>query len=295
MSGMRRFSRVCFTVLQTVCVAPLAHGQDNARDVGQINAKKLDEISGLAVSHRNPGILWVHNDGDSKSVYAVRTSGEVVARVHVPVDVKDLEDIAIGPGPKKEMDYLYLGDIGDNKLDRESVRILRFPEPLLSKHGPDINVPYLEIFSVTYPDGKHDAEALLMDPMNGTVLIVTKEKTQARLYGVRVNSAERPTQVMLQRFGELTVDNVSGGDVSRDGSRVILRRENRGWLWHRRPGQNLVTALMGRAQEIPVRGRSQGANGESVGFTSDGDAYYTVSEGKKETICIFRLDSAGAR
>lgn len=272
-----------------------AQGNEGARDVGQIDTKKLDEISGLAVSQRNPGILWVHNDGHADSVYAIRTSGEVVARVHVPVDVKDLEDIAIGPGPTKGMDYLYLGDIGDNDLDRKSVRILRFPEPLLRKDGPDISVPYLEVFSLTYPDGKHDAEALLLDPINGTILIVTKEKTQARLYGFRVNSAERPTKVTLQRFGQLTVDNISGGDVSRDGSRVVLRRENRGWLWNRRPGQNLVTALMGRPQELPVRGNSQGANGESVGFAPDGDAYYTVSEGKKETICVFRLDSTGVR
>jgi len=37
----------------------------------------------------------------------------------------------------------------------------------------------------------------------------------------------------------------------------------------------------------------QGKNGESVGFSPDGKAYYTLSEGKRGVVCEFRLERTG--
>ena len=280
-----------FVILLSANLAHLACGQGLAhRDIGKIDDKDLDELSGCAVSKQNSGVLWVHNDGETDSIYAIRTSGQVVARVQLPVKVEDLEDIALGLGPDRKTECLYVGDIGDNDRKRDSIRILCFPEPLVTPKGTDIRVPYLEVFSLFYPDRKHDAEALLVDPINGMILIVTKDKSEAQIFAVETNSPRRASNFNLRPIGQLAVQNISGGDISRDGSRVILRREDRGWLWTRRPCQSLAATILGRPREVPVRGSSQGANGESVGFAPNGDAYVTISEGKMETICVFQLN-----
>jgi len=89
----------------------------------------------------------------------------------------------------------------------------------------------------------------------------------------------------------LDVDRVSAGDISPDGSVIILRNEGRGWLWRRPPGTSLAKTLAGEPEVIPVRTDSQDDNGdgEAIGFTADGTGYWTISEGKKETICLFQL------
>jgi hypothetical protein len=40
---------------------------------------------------------------------------------------------------------------------------------------------------------------------------------------------------------------------------------------------------------VDGRNKDQGKNGESIAFAADSRAYFTVSEGKEETICRFEL------
>lgn len=258
-----------------------------AREFGKIEGKKLDEISGCAISKLNPGILWVHNDGGTNSVYAIRVNGKVVARVDLPFDMIDLEDIAIGPHPHAKSDFLYLGDIGDNDQDRDSIRVIAFPEPLLNVHVAEIRIPYLELYSLTYPDAAHDAETLLFDPIEGALLIVTKSDSGARLYGFDLAPLGHSGRNHLNAMGDLSVSKVSGGDISRDGRHLILRRNDRGWLWTRRRGRSLGETFSENPNEVTVRGSSQGPNGESIGFVPDRGGYFTISEGKNETIWLF--------
>ncbi len=259
-------------------------------DIGKIDEKKLDEISGCAISSQNRKIMWVHNDGEVDFIYAIRSTGEVVARVRLPVAVKDLEDISIGPGPGSTNDYIYVGDIGDNDLKRDSIQILCFPEPLLANEDSEINVPYMELYSLKYPDGKHNAETLLIDPVQRTILIMTKDGSRTQIYGVETDFTGRPIKTKMRLLGQLDLENISGGDVSRDGSQVIVRREKQGWLWSRKTGQALSTAMMKAGKEVDVRRKIQGANGESICFSPGGKFYCTISEGKNETICLFRIE-----
>ena len=99
--------------------------------VGIVNNDNIYEASGLAVSRRNPGVIWIHNDeGFGGTVFAVATNGAYLGDYRVSgAGSGDFEDIAIGPGPVPELDYVYLGDIGDNFSRRSSVVVYRFPEP----------------------------------------------------------------------------------------------------------------------------------------------------------------------
>jgi hypothetical protein len=85
--------------------------------------------------------------------------------------VTDLEDIAVGRDG--DADVLYLADIGDNGVDRESVRVYRFTEPDPSSLAP---ITELDVREYVYPDRPHNAETLLIDDANQRLVILTKEQ-----------------------------------------------------------------------------------------------------------------------
>src|SRR6185369_9327529 len=72
---------------------------------------------------------------------------------------------------------------------------------------------------------------------------------------------------------------VSGGDISPDGTQIVLRYENEARLWHRRPGESVESALDRAGEKIPVIGIPLEPNGEGISFAPDSKSYYTISEG----------------
>jgi hypothetical protein len=300
MSCERQVARVltCRIVLVLLIVAAGSHRSEaaksdqHARELGRIQAEQLDEVSGMAASRQQPDILWMHNDGDSKDVYAVRPTGQLVAQVRILAETRDVEDIAIGPGPQKGRDYLYLGDIGDNDDSRSEICVLRFAEPILQP-AREVRFTAADVdeLRLTYPDGPHNAEALMVDPATGDLVIVTKEKKRARVYVARAGRLRDKSVVALEKVADIkNCRHVSGGDISQDGSLIVLRRESRGWLWLRRDGETIGDALRRPAREIPIKSAGQGLNGESIALRGDRRGYYTVSEGAHESICLFSLD-----
>ena len=75
-------------------------------------------------------------------------------------------------GPCGTASCLHIADIGDNDASRDRVTIYRLPEP----EGASGSAAATDSFHATYPDGPHDAEALLIDG-NGRLYIVTKGET----------------------------------------------------------------------------------------------------------------------
>ncbi|KKM69971.1 hypothetical protein LCGC14_1445370, partial [marine sediment metagenome] len=94
----------------------------------------INEASGLAASILNSGVLWTHNDsGDSARAFAMDTQGNHLGMYNITgAGATDWEDMAVGPGPTAGVSYLYLGDIGDNDAERDSIDIYRVPKPAVS-------------------------------------------------------------------------------------------------------------------------------------------------------------------
>jgi hypothetical protein len=279
-------------ILADMMQGGLVRGADVSHELGKVKPEQLEEISGLAASRLNPDVLWLHNDGDSGQLFAVSTSGKLAAFLKCRTAIKDLEEIAIGPGPAQGVDYLYLGDIGDNDEKRREIRVARFVEPnLQGRRGLQLAVTDAEEIRLSYPNGSHDAEAMFVDPVSGDMFIVTKERDQARLYTVGGAELKVGSVLGLRAAGKLDVEEVSAGAISRDGRQILLRRERQGWLWDRATGETVAEAMEREPKKVPVLGKRQGPNGESIGFTAEGDGYYTVSEGKKQAIYRFDLPS----
>ena len=149
--------------------------------VGGFADPQISECSGLVASRLNPGVLWVHNDsGDSARLYAVSEDGTLLGIYTIEgAQAVDWEDMAWGPcTPYGAVDCLFVGDIGDNAEQRETIQVYRVEEPSVPLDGPfvfEILEP-AERFDCQYPDGPHDAETLVVDPDEGIPYIVTKEQ-----------------------------------------------------------------------------------------------------------------------
>jgi hypothetical protein len=271
-----------------------------AHDAGQITADNMVELSSLVASRSQPGILWTANDsGDSARVFAVSTTGEVLGSFVIGgVTATDWEDLAIGPGPERGTDYLYIGDIGNNvgngTSTRTSVNIFRIAEPKIDRSRLHTNVPLTgaEKFPLVYPDRPRDAETLLVDPRTGEVLIVHKSWSgTGEAFVFRAALAHPGERVTLQEAGKLSLppgEQVTSGDVAPAGDAVALRTYTQVLLFPRAPGTPLEAAL---AAPPCARPGPDEPRGESVTFAPTATSLYTVSEGAKPM--LHRLDGAG--
>lgn len=269
-----------------------------AVQVGTLTAPEISEASGIVASRQNPAVLWTHNDtGYPGSVFAISTNGTPLGRWYVPTAFfGNYEDIAIGPGPNPEHQYIYLGDIGDNNLFRQSIRVFRFPEPAVYPHfsnaPPVLPLVGAQEIELRYPDGPFDAEALLVDPLTGDLFIPTKQTNSARLY--------RATRAELDSGGPVTMTfiremssgdafrSVGAGDISFDGRLIIMRRNGRVWSWNRSPTQTVGDALAGTGTRQQVAANESNLNGEALGFDAYARGYYTTTEGFQPPLNFFR-------
>ena len=279
------------TALLLALLAHNAHAKHKGEVLGHVESGDLNETSGIAASRVNPGVVWLHNDGRTNQLFGVRTTGETAAVLEWRDAVVDLEDVASGPGPTPEQDYLYIGDIGDNESHRPQVRVYRTIEPTIKPTGrPQYVSTVMEDFRFTYPDGPVDAEALLVDPLSGDIIIVTKEKKLARVFRAPSASLKPKQTVELEEVVTLGVTNISGGDISRDGKWILLRSEKEGWLWPRDPKLSLSeTFSQNMPRAVPVRQKSQSKNGEGICFEPNSSGYFTISEGNHQPLVRFSL------
>ena len=230
------------------------------RVVGRVTAPAARELSGLVLARS--GVLWAHNDsGDAPRLIALGRDGRLRGEVAVTgAEHVDWEDIAARGRT------LYIGDIGDNLAQRPEIVVYRVPEP-----APGATSVAAERIALRYPDGAHDAEALLADPRTGSLAIVTKDFSgKAVVYTGRSGR--------LRRAATLTLGAITAGDISADGRVIALRSYDRAFVWTRRRGESLARALR-REPCVAATGLLAEGQGETLALTRDGRAFYTVPEG----------------
>jgi len=131
------------------------------------------ESSGIAASTKTPGVFFVVDDGPGVNrIDAVRSNGSLVARIRVAgMSARNAEALSAGPCRPAGPRCLYIGDIGDNDARRHDVTVYRIPEPSVA---PAPTVPVAaDSWKFTYPDGAHNAEAMVIRD-NGSVVVITK-------------------------------------------------------------------------------------------------------------------------
>mgnify|MGYP000580552056 CR=1 FL=1 len=246
---------------------------------GEVRIGGLSESSGVAASRIRPGVFFTHGDGGEPRIYAFRADGRALESVEVAgAELDDWEDIAAAPCPDKG-DCLYIGDIGDNDEQRGSITVYVVREP---EEGDD-KTKVRERYTATYPDGAHDAEALLVHPCTGRIHVVTKSADGlSTIYRFPPLSEVGRDTVTLEEVAKVQIDaptaegrRVTGGDYDLDGDRVVLRTGAEVLEWTIDPeAPNSHWATPPRAYPA-ASGEEQG---EGVAFDLDGGVVIT-SEG----------------
>jgi hypothetical protein len=258
--------------------------------IGKIESKEINESSGISASHCSEGVFWTHNDsGDDALLYALNKKGEKLGTFKVRgAENVDWEDIAAFQD-KQGKCFLYVGDIGNNTRNRDVFTIYRVAEPKVS--GADKNsskknpskTENAEAIKFEYPDLRHDAETLMVNPNNADIYILSKRLSDsAGVYKLAADYDLNKTN-KLEKIGDFKVPAIpngllTGGDISPDGKRVVLcdyfnayeinlpaKAKNFDEIWKQKP---LIVELGERAQ------------GEAIGYSVDGKAIFATSEKK---------------
>ena len=248
-------------------------------DMGLVEHPELTEASGLVESRKNAHVLWSHNDRNNQNrLFAFNSAGTHLGIYWIDgVENRDWEDLAIGPGPIPNVDYLYIGDIGDNDAVHENKYIYRIPEPVVDFNQVPVEITIFDVDTIIfqYPDGNRDAETLLLDPLTKDLYVVSKREFE----DIRVYRAPYPqptNQVFtLEHVATIQLSQIVGGDISPSGLEILLKTYTSMYYWNRSSNQNLWESFDNPPIILPYVEEMQG---EAVSWAADSMGYYTLSE-----------------
>ncbi|MCX2730956.1 hypothetical protein OOZ19_11950 [Saccharopolyspora sp. NFXS83] len=249
----------------------------------RISDPDLTELSGLA----SDGRYWYAvDDGGSSIRVTLLDRGDCSVRDvwTSEADPYDVEDLALAPDGA-----VWLADTGDNRRERSTVALHR-----LTENGDST------LYRLSYPDGPHDAEAILLD-REGTPHVVTKEPFGVAFVYRPAAPLAADATVPWERVGSVALPStdspdgpikgigtrlVTGGSVSPDGTMIALRTYTEAYLFHA-PDGDVAAALQRPPAPIRLPPEPQG---EAIAWEPDG-TLLTTSEGLQP---VFALPAAAA-
>jgi hypothetical protein len=273
--------------------AAVSQEYDKPLVVGRIESPDVVESSGIAASLCQPNVFWTHNDsGDDAFVFAMSDTGKNLGTYRVTNSQNsDWEDIASYKAADGTC-YLYIGDIGNNKLERSKLVIYRVKEPVINQSGqpsgkknPLLTEP-ADAAIFKYQDTPHNAETLMVQPQTGDVYVLTKRLDGPSMVFKFMPQFGSPQPVTAEKMGEVSgpaVPNglLTGGAISQDGKRVIVCDYSAGYELTL-TGSSAFDEIW-KAKPMPVD-LGDRKHGEAVTFSPDGKAIFGTSEGKRAEI-----------
>ncbi|HIW62479.1 MAG TPA: hypothetical protein H9881_08490 [Candidatus Stackebrandtia excrementipullorum] len=289
-----------------VPTAAVAEEPEPGEQLCEIVDERLSELSGL-VALPEGGYLGI-NDGSinqtAVDVFQLDESCGITGSYHSPIEPWDPEDLAMD-----DAGLLWVADIGDNQAERSTVAI----------HRIDTQTGVSAIYRFAYPDGAHDAEAMLLPP-DGVPVFVTKGVGEATLYRATAPlDPNNPDGGRLENVGSITIEPtdtpggpdqvngipladvpsvmITGGAVSPEGDRAVLRTYTDAYEWEVEDG-DVVAAITGDAEPVrtPLPGEPQG---EAITYGPDGtfitgSESFTSADGQFSNAALWRYEPAVA-
>ncbi len=240
---------------------------------------ELGEVSGLALSQRHTGVAWMTNDsGGGPFLYAVDTTTCRIRATLRLLDTpaRDHEALAVGTDAQGR-DVVWIGDIGDNQGVWPYARIHKVIEPARLR---DEAVP-VTTYRFTYPEGPINAEAMLADPHQERLWVITKEAGQAGIYELPSPMSDSRKPMEATKVGTARA-LVTDAAMSPDGQRYVVRDYLSG---------EVFTGSPPGAAEARFRLPLQ-LQGEAVTWTADGRDLLVASEGSGDLIEVSVPESA---
>jgi hypothetical protein len=183
--------------------------------------KGVGEASGLAVSRREAGVYWTHNDsGGAPVLQAMAADGKARGTVWIEgVKNVDWEDMASFTLEGRA--WLLVADVGDNQSGRSDcvLHVIAEPESAQLREAVDRDVPLVAKVAwstaVVYPDGPRDCEAVAVDAAEGRVYLLAKRVVPHGLYSLPLRPKPGAAPV-AERVGEL------GAFPGAEGAELLL-------------------------------------------------------------------------
>ncbi len=213
----------------------------------------MREVSGIQASVDHVGVLWVIQDsGNGPYLHAFSIDGDRLATYTLTgTDVKNVDWEAIGLDHRAGTDLLVIGDIGDNRENRNGVSratpaLYILPEPALSATQSPVVTAVLP-GAVRYPfryyddAGRNvwkprDAESRFVDPRTHNIFILWKHLATGTL-----NRAVHVTDVI--GAGPNVGTGPVAADIAADGEWIVVKNYSEGFRWRRAKGQSVAEAL----------------------------------------------------
>lgn len=245
-----------------------------SKQLAELKNKKLEEVSGLAASAANPGLLWVHNDsGNPAVVYLVDENLDIRMSCRLKgIKNRDWEDIAVGPGPDGKKRYVYVADIGDNNGRHDVKYIYRFEEPKAERENQEITITVFDTIAFRLPDEKKDTEAIMVHPETRNIYVVSKREKPVHVYELQYPFGDKV--LTADNIASLPLTQIVGADISYDGEEIIMKDYDNVYYWQTN-GRPVADALKDKPLVLHYTEEPQG---EAIGFNRDGSGFYTLSE-----------------
>lgn len=239
-------------------------GPAGGSEVCAFTDPQITESSGLVMTGGR--FVTMNDSGDTARVFVV--DPRTCATVGVTRWAADaIDDESLAPAGKGEV---WVGDTGDNFEDRGFITVAKVPVGRGDRTVPG------EIFRLVYPDGPHDAETLLRDPVTGQLFVVDKE------FIGRIYAAPRHLHAgdnRLRRLSTTVLGIATDGAFFPDGRHVVLRNYGQAviYTW---PGLDRVATI-----DLPHQ-----RQGEGIAVTPDGRIYLS-SEGVHAPVLELHLSA----
>lgn len=266
--------------------------------IATLESDRIRESSGVVSSRCNDGVFWTHNDsGDGPVLYAFDSEGrDLGAWLVRGAGNVDWEDIATSKDAAGKC-RLFIGDIGNNGLERNVLVIYIVEEPEVSTalKKPKITEAS-EAVRFSYPDEVSDAETLMVNPTNGDLYVLTKRTSQrAEVFKLPADYSTEKVNV-LRMLGPVNLPNrkdgvLTGGEISSDGKRVILCDYFAGYELTLPGGESEFDLIWQTTPVILDLGKRR--QGEAVCYSTDGESVFATSEKTNQPLIRIRRKARG--
>ena len=268
--------------------------------IGKISNPDIVEASGITASKCQPDVFWVQNDsGNGPNIYAVNRSGADLGSWQVTgaqnIDWEDIAEFKDASGKC----FIYIGEIGDNDLERTVHSVYRVAEPRVTqdggRHKDTLETEPALSVSFSYTDGPHNAETLMVHPTTGDIYVLSKNrKGPSGVYKIAASfgsgAVQKVSPIANIEVPSVPVGLLTGGDISPDGRRAVLCDYVDGYELTLPPGDNNFDDVWKQSPYQIDLGKRD--TGEAVAYGPDGNTIYATTEGKKAPMIEVRRKPA---
>ncbi len=271
----------------------------DAKLLGNLTSPTLREASGLAISTRNSGLFWSHNDsGYGPYVFVFDEKGEDRGRFYLEkARSGDWEDMAAFRW--RNQSWLLMADTGDNSSRKASYTLYLVEEPELSpRRSPKLRpLQGVQRARIAYPSGPADTEAVAVDSIEQRIYLITKRERPAQVFSLPLSVFKDDSKVHMARFETKlfnlpspTLQNLlehpkmglafaqpNALDFSPDRSFAIVHTYGHSYRFTREMSQSWAEAFANAPQQFDVPSMQQS---EAVAIGADNRSIYYTSEGR---------------